>query len=83
MEQCDVCQSLGKLIFKYKFVLLFWEFLARKPTLPTDIGVIEDANVDKGFFEHLGDEIKRYGAYLRDKFLEIVERIRNKFKQIG
>jgi hypothetical protein len=69
MEQCDVCQSL-----------------APKSTLPTDIGSIDevtDASVNRGFFQILGDEIKRYGVYIREKFLEIIERIKNKVKQIG
>jgi hypothetical protein len=33
-------------------------------------------------FQNLGDELKWFGAYIRDKFLEIVERRRKKFKQI-
>jgi len=37
---------------------------------------------DKSFFQNLGDELKRFGAYIREKVLEIIERIRNKFKQI-
>jgi hypothetical protein len=39
--------------------------------------------VNRGFFQILGDEIKRYGVYIREKFLEIIERIKNKVKQIG
>ncbi len=61
-------------------------FIAQKPTLPTDIGFIDDvtdANANKSFFERLRDELKRYGGYIREKFLEIVERIKNKFKQLG
>ena len=51
-----------------------------------DIGSIEDVtqeNVKPGFFESLGDEIKRYGAFIREKFWEIIERIRGKFQQLG
>ncbi len=68
------------------FLLILFFSVAPKPTLPTDIGSIDDvtdASINNGFFQSLGDTIKQYGAYLRDKFLEIIERIRNKFKQIG
>jgi hypothetical protein len=44
---------------------------------------VTDPNANKGFFERLRDELKRYGGYIREKFLEIVERIKNKFKQLG
>ncbi len=67
------------------FLLIFF-FVAPKSTLPTDIGSIDevtDASVNRGFFQILGDEIKRYGVYIREKFLEIIERIKNKVKQIG
>lgn len=51
-----------------------------------DIDLIEDVtqeNVKPGFFESLRDDLKRYGAFIRDKFWEIVERIRGKFQQLG
>jgi hypothetical protein len=60
------------------FLLIFF-FVAPKSTLPTDIGSIDevtDASVNRGFFQILGDEIKRYGVYIREKFFEIIERIK-------
>jgi hypothetical protein len=56
---------------------------APKPTLPTDIGSIDDVHVDKGFFENLRDNILRFGSYIREKFFEIIEHVKNKFKQMG
>jgi hypothetical protein len=44
---------------------------------------VTDTSNNKGFLQNLGDAIKQFGAYIRDKFLEIIERIRKKFKQIG
>ncbi len=61
-------------------------FIAQKSTVPTDIGSIDDttnADNNTGFFDNLRNKIKRFGVYIRDKFWEIIERIGNKFKQIG
>jgi len=69
MEGCDVCQSL-----------------APRPTLPTDIGAIDDVTivgVNNGFFENFREEMQRYAAYLRAKFMEIVNRMREKMRQFG
>jgi hypothetical protein len=63
---------------------------SEQPTRPTvivddhteSIDEMTDDSNDKGFFQNLGDELKRFGAYIREKVLEIIERIRNKFKQI-
>jgi hypothetical protein len=44
---------------------------------------VTDANINNGFFQKVLDELKRYGAYIRERFLEIVERIRKKLRQFG
>ncbi len=61
-------------------------FIAPRPTSPTDIGAIDDTTtvpVNNGFFENLRDDIKRYSAYLRQKFMEIIDRMREKMKHFG
>lgn len=40
-------------------------------------------NVKPGFFESLGDDIKRYASYIREKFWQVIEHIRGKFQQLG
>ncbi|CAF3239701.1 unnamed protein product [Rotaria sp. Silwood2] len=68
MEECDVCQSLSP-----------------RSTLPTDIGSIDEVTSDyinDGFFQNLRDELKRYAAYIREKFKEIVERIKKSLRKI-
>ncbi|CAF1155365.1 unnamed protein product [Rotaria sordida] len=69
MEACDVCQSL-----------------ASRPTLPTNIENIEDVTivgVDNHFFRHIRDEIQRYAAYIRQKFMELMNRMTDKMRQLG
>ncbi|CAF0922524.1 unnamed protein product [Adineta steineri] len=69
MEACDVCQSL-----------------ASRPTLPTNIGSIEEVPVvavDNNFFNNVRDEIQRYGVYLRQKLMEMFDRMREKMRQFG
>jgi len=59
-------------------------FLAPRPTLPTDIGAIDDVTIvaiNNNFFGHFRDEIQRYAAYLRQRFMEIVNHMKEKMKQ--
>ncbi len=56
--------------------------LAPHPTLPTDIGAIDEVtivSVTNNFLQNVRDEIQRYGIYLRQKFMEII----NRMKQFG
>lgn len=39
--------------------------------------------VNNGFFENFRDDIQRYAAYLREKFLELVQRMREKMRHLG
>jgi deoxyadenosine/deoxycytidine kinase len=60
-------------------------FLAPKPTLPTDFGSIEevtDTSSNDTYLQKFYNELKRYGIYIREKFMEIFERMKKKFKQI-
>jgi len=85
MEACDVCQSLGKLRIGWKNLFKIIFILAPRPTLPTDIGAIDDVTivaVNNGFFENFRDEMQRYGAYLRQRFMEIINRMREKMRKI-
>ncbi|CAF1173696.1 unnamed protein product [Rotaria sp. Silwood1] len=69
MEACDVCQSL-----------------ASRPTLPTNIENIEDVTIvaiNNHFFQNIRDEIQRYAAYIRQKFMEIMNRMREKMRKLG
>ncbi|UJR10019.1 hypothetical protein I4U23_014242 [Adineta vaga] len=68
-ESCGICQSL-----------------IPKPTLPLqieDYTEVTTATAPNNFFENIRDELKRVGAIIRDKFLEIIERIKTKFRQYG
>ncbi len=61
-------------------------FVAPRPTLPTDVGVVDDVTivaVNNGFLQNFRDEMQRYGAYLRQKLTEIIDRMREKMRQIG
>ena len=60
-------------------------FLAPKTTLPTDFGYIEEVTDSGGsdtYFQKFYNELKRYGVYIREKFIEVFERMKKKFKQI-
>jgi hypothetical protein len=39
--------------------------------------------VNNGFFDNFRDEMQRYGVYLRQKFMEVIDRMREKMKQLG
>jgi hypothetical protein len=61
-------------------------FLASRPTLPTDIGTIDEVTipaVNNGFFHNFRDEIQRYGDFLRQKFMEIYARMSVKMRELG
>ncbi|CAF4710339.1 unnamed protein product, partial [Rotaria sp. Silwood2] len=69
MEACDVCQSL-----------------ASRPTLPPNIENIEDVTivaVNNHFLQNVRDEIQRYAAYIQQKFMELMNRMREKMRQLG
>lgn len=60
--------------------------VAARPTLPMDIGEIDDVTivaVNNGFFQNFRDDIQRYAAYLREKFMELVQRMREKMRRLG
>jgi hypothetical protein len=74
-----VCRFLSK---QYK---LSFDFLvAPKPTLPTNVEMIDEVVTiqNDSFFQRITADFKRYGAYIRDKFWEFVERMQKKFNQI-
>jgi hypothetical protein len=69
---------------KNLFQIIF--FVAPRPTLPTDIGGIDDVTIvaeNNGFFENFREEMQRYAAYLRQRFMEIFNRMREKMRQFG
>jgi hypothetical protein len=85
MEACDVCQSLGESRFQ-RIHSVYSPSLASRPTLPTDIANIDDVTivgVDSGLFQHFRDEFHRYSAYLRERFMHIVQQMREKMRQFG
>ena len=60
--------------------------LAPRPTLPTDIGAIDEVTIvaiNNGFLQNFRDEVQRYSAYLRQRFTEIINRMREKMRQFG
>lgn len=42
--------------------------------------IVADNN---GFFQNFRDDMQRYAAYLREKFMEIVQRMREKMRHLG
>jgi hypothetical protein len=51
-----------------------------------DIEAIDDVTivaVNQGFFENFREEMQRYGAYLRQKIMEIMNRMGEKMKHFG
>ncbi|UJR36062.1 hypothetical protein I4U23_028798 [Adineta vaga] len=65
-EGCEVCQSL-----------------APRPTHPTNIEVIDEVTVESvqtNFFHNVRDELQRYGIYIREKVLQIINRMNEKMR---
>ncbi|CAF0763881.1 unnamed protein product [Adineta ricciae] len=65
-EECAVCQSL-----------------ASRPTFPTNVEISDDMfdmPVRTNFFQHVRDELQRYGIFVRDKVLEIINRMHEKMR---
>jgi hypothetical protein len=87
MEECDVCQSLGRVqgeeIDDEETRLMI--ILAIRSTVPTDLDEMDGVTVpgvSHNLLQHIRDDMKRYGAYLREKFREIIDRMTKKFNQI-
>ena len=56
--------------------------LASRPTASTDIDSVDDTPADRSLFQRVQDELRRYGLYVRDKFVQIVEHMKQKFSQV-
>ena len=66
--------------------IICFSSVAARPTLPTDVGEIDDVTivaVNNGFFQNFRDDIQQYAAYLREKFMELVQRMREKMRHLG
>ncbi|CAF1248779.1 unnamed protein product [Rotaria magnacalcarata] len=68
MEGCDVCRSLSF-----------------RPTPSINVDSQEDVTVvsiNNNLFHNVRDELRRYGIYIREKIMEIIDRMRKKFRQV-
>lgn len=81
-----VLVNLLRIKVRNRRIFVVFLFLALRPTLPTDFGEIDDVTIvadNNGFFENFRDDMQRYAAYLREKFMEIVQRMREKMRHLG